>query len=426
MGIGMDLRGTLAELYGNDAVEEQLERYSGLDRGFTERFGKAPSFRFSAPGRSELGGNHTDHNHGRVLAASVDLDTIAAVSPLDEPVVRMVSEGYAQEFRIDLNALDPVPEEEGNTSALIRGIAAGFRRAGHGIGGFEAYVSSRVASGSGLSSSASVEVLIGTVFDRLYNGNRIDSVDIAKIGRYAENRYFGKPCGLMDQIACAHGGIVAIDFFDPETPLVTGVRYDFSSKDYLLAVVHTGGSHDDLTPHYAAVFEEMRAVASFFGREYCREIPPEDVLSRIDDLRREAGDRAVLRFFHFADDNLRVKAQIEALERDDIDEYLETVAASGASSWTLLQNCSVPERPREQGIPLALALAERILNGRGAARVHGGGFAGTIQVYVPVDSYDEFASLMERTFGKGTVTPLKIRSLGSICLNDLQGGPDPA
>ncbi len=420
MGLGMDFPAVLAELYGQDAAEDQRERYAELDRSFAEHFGRDPEYRFSTPGRSELGGNHTDHNHGRVLAASVDLDTVAAVGPIDEPTVKLISEGYG-DFTVELSGLDPVPSEEGTTAALIRGIAAGFESAGYDIGGFEAYLTSRVAGGSGLSSSASVEVLIGTVFNRLYNGGGIDSVQIAKIGRYAENVYFGKPCGLMDQIACAHGGIVAIDFFDPDNPVVTGVRYDFASRGYILAVVHTGGSHDDLTPHYAAVFEEMRKVASFFGRDYCREIAPEDVLSRIDDLRSHAGDRGILRYFHFIDDNRRVKAQIEALERDDIDGYLELVRGSGDSSWKYLQNCFVPERPREQSIPLGLALADRAMKGRGAARVHGGGFAGTIQAYAPFGSYEEFVTIMEGTFGEGSVTPLRIRTLGSICLNDLAG-----
>ena len=401
------------EIYGEELAELQAARYSSLVEKHTELYGDSEISLFSTPGRTELGGNHTDHNRGRVLAASINLDTIAAVSLSDKPVVIIDSEGYPA-VEVDLSDLSVRPEEEGRTEALVRGIAAGFAEKGYKIAGFRANSISSVLKGSGLSSSAALEVLVGTIFSTLFNDNMVTTTEIAQIGQYAENKYFGKPCGLMDQVACANGGIVAIDFGDEAKPVITPVVYNFNRAGYSLMIVDTGGNHADLTPEYAAIPTEMKAVAGEFGKDVCRDVPEEDMLKAVPELREKTGDRAILRALHFYNDNKRVRRMVEALRDNRVDEYLTQVNASGHSSFCFLQNVYASKAPEEQGISLALALTEDFLDGRGACRVHGGGFAGTIQVYVPHDKAGAYIEYMENFFGKGSVTPLRVRPLSSM------------
>jgi galactokinase len=405
-------RTLLTKLYGRDA-DGGRARISAL---LKELGGDAPVWLFSTPGRTELGGNHTDHNHGRVLAAAVHLDALAAVTPRDDGIVLLRSRGFERSFRVDLGSFDPVPGEKGEFEALIRGVAARFRQLGLRVGGFEGAIDSLVLPGSGLSSSAAVEVLLGTILSHLYNSGCVTPLELAKIGQYAENRYFGKPCGLMDQSACATGGIIAIDFQDPDDPVLDRIDYSFEERGYLLAVVDTGGSHADLTPDYAACPREMFAAAKALGKSSAREIERDELMRGIPSLRKSCGDRAILRVLHFLDENERANSMIEALRRDDLTAYLELMRASSDSSWKLLQNCFSPERPWEQGIPLALAVGASLITGDAAFRVHGGGFAGTVQALLPAGEVQAFREGMELIFGKGCVTPLRLRSEGTVRL----------
>jgi galactokinase len=427
-----------------DDVADARSRFAGL----VERFGDAafatgagpaaagpsasgtgtadvPIQLFSAPGRTELGGNHTDHNAGRVLAASVDLDTVAAVRARRDSFIRIVSQGFAEAIEVDLARLDDVPAERGTPAALVRGVAAFLKETGRSVGGFEARVESRVQPGSGLSSSASFEVLVGTVLSFLYNDGTLSPVEIARAGQHAENAFFGKPCGLMDQIACAAGGVVEIDFGDEEEPRVERMPVTLREHGYALYAVNTGESHVDLTDDYAAVVSEMRAVAEALGAHRLREVRYERFRARVAELREAVGDRAVLRGLHFYWENERVLRQSRMLTDGDIDGFLAEVRESGSSSWRLLQNCYPPETPGRQGIALALALTEEYLSRsdlfphpprlEGAARVHGGGFAGAIQAYVPVSRAARYRLTMNEAFGPNAVTELALRSVGA-CL----------
>jgi galactokinase len=329
------------------------------------------------------------------------------------PVVRILSEGWDEPIVVDLASLDPKAGEEGRTEALVRGVARGMADRGIGPKGFEARIHSTVLPGSGLSSSAAIEVLLGTIFADLA-GARLDSVEIAKIGQAAENRFFGKPCGLMDQTASAVGGIVSIDFAKPEKPRVERLDFDFEAAGLCLAVVNTGGSHADLTADYASIPAEMQAVARFLGCEYLRQVSPSDILAKGPEIRRACGDRAMLRALHFTGENARVPEMAEALRSGDIKAYLKLVKKSGDSSWKLLQNLYPPANPAEQGLPLGVALSSDFLGKKGAARVHGGGFAGTIQAYVPKDSFGEWKALMEAWFGPQSVIPIRARSIGAV------------
>jgi len=412
-----ELDALFGELYGDEGLDGQHDRWAALAARHEELFGEQDIRLFSTPGRTELGGNHTDHNHGRVLAGSVNLDTIAAVSLTGDNRVIIDSEGYPA-VEVDLDSLEADPAEEGKTDALVRGIAARFKQEGHKIGGFRANTASSVLKGSGLSSSAALEVLVGTIFSTIFNDNMVTTTEIAQIGQYAENHFFGKPCGLMDQVACANGGIVAIDFKHPGKPAITPVVYNFHKAGYTLMVVDTGGNHADLTHEYAAIPEEMKAVAAHFGKEVCREIGETDILHDWKALREKVGDRAILRALHFFHDNARVLSQTEALRENDIHTFLNQVNISGRSSFCYLQNVYPGKEPQEQGISLALQLTESFLHGEGAFRVHGGGFAGTIQVYIPNDRADDYADFMESFFGEGSVTPLRIRPLPSMQVLD--------
>ncbi len=395
----------------------QTERYCALADTVTQSFSSdgAISF-FSTPGRTEVGGNHTDHNAGRVLAAAIDLDVIASASKNDRGEIVIESQGFP-DIRIDLGSLSAVKNEKNTSVSLVRGICARMATFGYKTGGFDAAVMSSVPEGSGLSSSAAFEVLIVTILDHLYNGNTIDPLTRAQIGQYAENVYFGKPCGLMDQTTCSTGGFVTIDFKDFEQPAVKMITYDFDSSGYSLAIVNTGGSHADLTEDYASIKQEMMDVAKALGGKLLRAIPEDKMRSNISLLREKTNDRAILRAFHFYDDNRRVTEQVDALERNDFDKFLRLVMESGNSSWMKCQNSYTVKTPHEQPVSLALAVSESILKDRGAWRVHGGGFAGTIQAFVPADIREEYFAKMRAIFGPDSCYDLNIRKTGSVRLD---------
>ena len=406
----------LASLYALDGSAQRLDearaRCVRTAEAFAARFGADAqgAALFSGPGRTEIGGNHTDHQHGRVLCGSVDLDMLACAAPNGLDVVRIHSEGYPA-LEISLSDLAPRKEEENTSAALVRGVAAKIRELGYPLSGFDACATSTVLSGSGLSSSAAYETLVGNIFNHFCCGDKLDPVAIAKIGQYAENVYFGKPCGLMDQMGSSVGGAVFIDFNDPANPVVEKVDYDFTKSGYALCIVDTGSSHGDLTDDYAAVTREMGAVAAHFGKTVLRDVPLEDFRAAIPALRDECGDRAVLRAMHFYDDDRTANLEAAALKNGDFDFFLALVNQSGLSSALHLQNTWSVHNPRQQAIPLALAEAERLLDIR-AVRVHGGGFAGTIQAWVPVDDLEKFKTGMEALLGPGKCHVLHIRPQG--------------
>ena len=372
-------------------------------------------YRFSAPGRTEIGGNHTDHQHGCVLAAAVNLETTAEVTLRPDPVIRIASEGYAP-VEIALNDLSVRAEEKNTTAALVRGIAAAFAGRGCRLQGFDASVRSTVLSGSGLSSSAAFEILIGTILNELFFDRRLSAVELAQIGQYAENVYFGKPCGLMDQMASSVGGLVFIDFASPEAPVVERVEFDFAHCGYTLCTLDSGADHADLTDAYAAIPAEMRRVARVFGKDALRDVEEAAFYAGLRTAREAAGDRAVLRAMHFFDENRRVRQQMQALQGGNFAGFLAGVRDSGRSSWMLLQNV-IPAGSREhQQMALALAACEKQLAGRGACRVHGGGFAGTLLAFVPDDMLASFRSGMEAVLGAGRCHVLSIRSAGGVRL----------
>ncbi len=396
----------------DEAVADQHERYVSLAEDFARLFGEDREVRlFSAPGRTEVGGNHTDHNHGRVLAASINLDAIAVASKNDENVVRVKSRGYNMDV-CDITDLEIKEDEKGHSPALVRGMCAGFKKFGYEIGGFDACTMSSVLSGSGLSSSAAYEVLVGTMLNYLYNDGKVDAITIAKIAQYAENVYFDKPCGLMDQMACSVGGFVTIDFNNPAEPVVNEVKFDFAASGHSLCIVDTKGSHSDLTDDYAAIRSEMEAVAGFFGKNVLREVDEEDFKKNIPAIREKIGDRAVLRAIHFFADNGRVLKEVDALKKGNFDEFKSYILESGDSSYKYNQNVFSTKKPLEQPVSLALALSESILKGRGAWRVHGGGFAGTIQAFVPNEILEDYKNAMECVFGEGSCYVLIIRPVG--------------
>lgn len=402
----------MVQLYGSreGEVARQMERYMLLLKRHEDLFGteKMPLL-VSAPGRTELCGNHTDHNNGRVLAAAVNLDTVAAVSPRDDLQITLHSEGFAP-IRVDLNNLSPVKEEQGTPASIIRGIAARMQEMGYMVRGFDGTATSNVLSGSGLSSSAAFEVLICAIFDALYNGMKVDPIERAKIAQYAENVYFGKPCGLMDQMASSVGGLVAIDF--KAEPKVTPLQYDFSARGYSLIVVNTGGSHDDLTEEYGAIRSEMNKVAHCFGEETLRRVRPEQLWQEMPRVRREAGDRALLRALHYYNENDRVHALVNAVKADQIDEIKRILIESGRSSWMYLQNVYAKNSP-EQPLCVALSMAEYMLHDCGAYRVHGGGFAGTTLNLVPQSQEERFLRHMRQMFGDKSCYVLSVRPEGA-------------
>ncbi len=406
----------LKELYGNQPgmLQQQQARYAVLIRRHAELFGDRGEIALvSAPGRTEIGGNHTDHNRGRVLAASVNLDALCAATARDDLTVRFHSEGYPA-IEMDLRDLSVQPEEEGTTRALIRGVAAGMQEKGYRIGGFDAAVTSTVAGGSGLSSSAALEVMLTGVLDALYNSFDMPYVLRAQIGQKAENQYFGKPSGLLDQMASAAGGLVTVDFRDTDHPEVQALQYDFAKKGYSLVVVATGGSHADLTDEYAAIPAEMKTVASCFGQTFLRDVTIPQLLEKAGEIRQKAGERALMRAFHFVAENDRVPEQVAALEEDRISDFLRMINDSGRSSYMYLQNVYSPKT--DQSLSLALCMAEQMLQGKGAWRIHGGGFAGTTLNFVPTAETEDFVQTMNSVFGDGACKVLNIRPEGAAWL----------
>lgn len=406
----------VATLYGagEDVRALQKARYGKLVERFEKRFGaqKGGLCFFSAPGRTEIGGNHTDHNNGRVLAAAVNLDTIACVSRTDDNAIVVDSEGFAP-ITVELDNLDIREKDFGTTLALIRGTAGIMKEMGYKIGGFRATISSSVLRGSGLSSSAAFEVLIAAILDGLYNSFVVDAKTRAVIAQKVENVYFGKPCGLMDQMASSVGGMVTIDFKEQDAK-VEAIACNFAAKGYALCVVNTGGDHGDLTDDYAAIRKEMEAVAAHFGKHVLREVELETVESHVGELRRACGDRAVLRALHYYDENARVLEQAAAIRGGDLPAFFDAVKRSGDSSWKLLQN--VYARSTEEQMAMGIELSRRFLHGDGAQRVHGGGFAGTIQAYVPLNRLDDYKKLMEDAFGPGSCTALMVRPEGAVMM----------
>jgi galactokinase len=407
-------------LYGSDPKinEYQQNRYNKLCNDFQKHFGNAQTKYFSSPGRTEISGNHTDHNHGKVIAASINLDSIAISSTNDSNKVIFYSEQFDKPSKIDLTVLYPIEEERGTTASLIRGICSGLKKHNYYIGGLNILLSSDIIIGSGLSSSASVEVLIGTIFNHFYNEDKIPAEDIAIISQYAENNFFGKPCGLMDQIACVSGGIVAIDFNDPVKPVIEKINFDFTSTNYSVLVVDTGDNHADLTEEYSSIPAEMKQVARYFNKEYCRDIDLETLLKSIGKLRSKISDRSILRAIHFINENDRVEKQVKALKRKNFELFLRLVNESGNSSFKYLQNIYSPKNVDIQGLSLALALSDVFIkkHSKGACRVHGGGFAGTIQVFLPNDLVDEYMQFMSDSFDEDAVKILSIRDKGAIQL----------
>ena len=386
---------------------------STLDASFAAAFGGAPTRYFSAPGRTEIGGNHTDHQRGRVLAGAVNLDTVAAVRPNGTSVIRILSEGYPR-CEVDITDLIPKAEEINTTMALIRGVVARFTQLGCKVEGFDAYVISTVLPGSGLSSSAAYEVLIGTIVNHLYFDGKVSQPEIAMIGQYAENVYFGKPCGLMDQMASAVGSMVTIDFFDKENPVIEKVEFDFAACGHALCIIDSRASHADLTDEYAAITIELKNICNYFGKDVLTQIEEADFVAAIPALREQFGDRAVLRAYHFYKENARVPKQVAALKNGDFDTFLKLVKESGYSSYMYLQNV-IPAGYREhQDVALSLSLCEMYLGGRGAYRVHGGGFAGTVQAFVPVDILEDFRKGIDAVLGEGACHILSIRPHGGV------------
>ena len=389
------------------------QQKQALDAGFHAAFGGTPERYFSAPGRTEIGGNHTDHQRGRVLAAAVNLDTVAAVRLNGTGTIRILSKGYPMSV-VDLANLEPVESEINSTPALIRGVAARFTQLGCKVEGFDAYCESTVLPGSGLSSSAAYEVLIGTILNHLFFGGKVSQPEIAQIGQYAENAFFGKPCGLMDQTASAVGNLVTIDFFDKDHPDIRPVSFDFSACGHALCIIDSGADHADLTDEYAAVPGEIKAIAAHFGKEVLTQIDEADFYAAIPVLRKSCGDRAVLRAIHFYQENARVPKQVAALENGDFDTFLGLIKESGHSSYMYLQNVIPAGYKQHQDVAVALALCEHFLNGRGAYRVHGGGFAGTVQAFVPFDLLESFRTGMDAVLGEGACHVLSIRPQGGV------------
>lgn len=390
--------------------------YEDLKNSFKLQFNKEPQWILSVPGRSELGGNHTDHQHGRVLACAIDLDSKAAVALNDEHIIHLQSEGFDL-CEVKLPVGKPDETEFGTTTALIKGVVAYFQNKGVEVKGFDAYVKSDVLVGSGLSSSASFEVLVGLIINTI-NQCGISNEEIAIASQYAENVYFGKPCGLMDQMACSIGNIITIDFKDPSKPVTEAIDFDFSTTGHCLCIIDSGASHADLTDCYAGIPNELKKVCAYFKKDVLRDVDECEFYANLKEVRKVVGDRGILRAMHVYEDNKRVVKMVEALKKNDFNQFLELVTESGNSSWLYLQNVIPEGRIEDQEVALAIAYAKHILNGKGAVRVHGGGFAGTIQAYVPLDMKDEFVKKMEEVLGDGSCHILSIRKDGGVVLEE--------
>lgn len=400
--------------FTDEAVKKQTERYEFLSEYYDKIFpgNKGEKRFFSAPGRTEICGNHTDHNHGKVMAAAVNLDVVSCAEKTDDNIASIKSFEYDKTDKVNVTDLNRYKEESGHSQALLRGVAAGFIKRGYKVGGFNAVTKTEVLSGSGLSSSAAFEVLIGTIFNYLYNDGAVSSVEIAQIAQYAENEYFEKPCGLMDQMACSVGGFVKIDFKNPAEPVISPIKFDFSKTGYKLCIVDTRADHADLTDEYAAIRTEMENAAHVFGKETLRDVDENMFFSNIAKVRDAVSDRAALRGIHFFNENHRVDNAEKALDEGDFKEFLRIILESGYSSYTYNQNVFSSKAPLNQPVSVALSISDHVLRGTGAWRVHGGGFAGTIQAFVPNEKLDEYISAIESVFGKGACYVLNIRPLG--------------
>ncbi len=393
-------------------INAAKERYSEAIDDFYKLYGDRDNIRlFSAPGRTEIGGNHTDHQHGLVLAGSVNLDVISVVSANDSNIIRIKSKGYDVD-ELNIDELEVNSAEKGKSRSLIRGVLAAFNKNGHKIGGFDAYTTSNVLKGSGLSSSAAFEVLVASIINGLFNNGTVDAISIAKYSQFAEREYFGKPCGLLDQMASASGGFTYADFNSPNEPIVEKINLDLSKSNHTLCVVDTGGSHANLTDDYSDITLECKVVSNALGVDFLRDADQSKFYNSIAQIRSICGDRAVLRAMHIFDENNRVAVQKAALKRADFNTFFASVKRSGESSYDLLQNVYSPSNPKTQAISLGLALTKRFLNGRGAYRVHGGGFAGTIQCYIPNKMFDEYKAMIEKVFGEGSCIKIFVRSVG--------------
>ena len=399
-------------------VAQESERFCAAIDSFVKKYGDGRDiFIFSVPGRSEIIGNHTDHNHGKVIAGAINRDILAIVSKNDSDVIGFCSEGYSKDQIKISDVTSPDKFRKFTSRALVAGMVNAFIEAGHAVGGYDAYSCTEVLKGSGLSSSAAFEVMIGNILNHLYNDGKVDNKEIAKYAQYSENVYFGKPCGLMDQMACAVGGFVYIDFEDNKNPIVESVDLSLSDAGYSLCIVNTGGSHAGLNEDYASVPAEMKAVAAYLGKDVLRGLTEEDILRAVPMLRKRSGDRAILRAIHFVRENDRVEQALKALKNKDLQEFYKIILASGRSSYQYLQNVYTNQNPFEQGISLALCVADGVLSGKdGAFRVHGGGFAGTIQAFVRKEDLDGFVSEMNAVFGEGAAMPLNVRPLGAVKL----------
>ncbi|WP_304353189.1 galactokinase family protein [Brachyspira innocens] len=398
-------------IYGGDenSISEAYNRLEKTINHFESIDKSEEIYLFSASGRTELSGNHTDHNNGCVLTASINLDKLAVVSKRNDNKIVVYTDYSNNPDIIDINNLEIDKNEYGKSNALSRGVCAGIKKEGYNIGGCTVSLNNKVLIGSGLSSSASFESLIGKIQNALYNDDKISKVDIAKIGQYAENIYFGKPCGLMDQMGCSVGGIMSIDFKDNNNPIIEKVEYDFESKGYALIIVDAKGDHSGLTNEYAAIREEMNAIANYFGKKVCREITKKELIDNASKLREKIGDRAVMRAYHFIEENERVINQINALKNDDINAYIKLMNESGLSSFMYLQNCYSVTSSKNMGVALAICLTKDFLKGEGACRVHGGGFAGTIQALIPLEKAEEYKKYMNSIFGEGSAVKIRVR-----------------
>ena len=416
-------RKLMTALYGEAAVDANIERYQNLVKSFQKKFAEEDVTLFSSPGRTEISGNHTDHNHGKVLAGSINLDCVGVAAKNNSSKVHIISETFNQSFIIDLNDLSPSDKKAGTIDLvkglLIAGLLQGFKESGYEVGGFNAYITSNVISAAGVSSSASFEMLLCSILNTFFNEGRMDTVAYAHIGKYSENVYWDKASGLLDQMACAVGGLITIDFLEPASPVVEKIDFDFSSQNHSLIIVNTGKGHADLSADYSSVPIEMKKVAEFFGKEVCAEITEEEVIGHLAEVREYAGDRSVLRALHFFEENKRVEAEVKALKEGRFSDFLNNITASGNSSWKWLQNCFTNSAYQEQGITVALALTELFIAGkqRGACRVHGGGFAGVIMAMLPNDLVEEYVAYIEKALGEGNAYRMSIRPYGAICFD---------
>lgn len=411
-----------AKMYDTKETEIELQkaRYMNLANAFLKNFSEKEVKIFSSAGRTEIGGNHTDHNLGKVLAGSINLDCIAIASANGSDKINICDITYNEYFTINLNAIDNVHEEHGSIS-LVKGVIDGLRKNNAVVQGFDVAITSNIISAAGVSSSAAFEMLFCTIINAFFNDNKISKVTYAKVGQYAENVYADKQSGLLDQMACAYGGMIAIDFKDPDAPLVKEIDFDFASANYNLLIVKTGSNHANLSKEYTSIPTEMKSVAKTLGKNVLREVTEEKVIEHLPKIRAALGDRATLRALHFFEENARVEAEVAALEKGDFDSFLQLITASGNSSWKWLQNCYVPGREAEQNISIALALSEIFIkrHKKGACRIHGGGFAGVIAVYLPEELTDAYIEFMNGSLGKDMVYKMKIRPYGAVCVNDL-------